>query len=746
MGNKKKKGKKSKGHKVKTDSKQQISSSEAGPRAESRPVKSGPKIKKVLISFSFLLVLVLTVIVIRGKILNKETSEISYDWNVLLITLDTTRADRLGCYGYQVGSTPNLDELAAAGVRFKKAYCQVPLTLPSHASILTGLNPYRHGVHNNGNYALRPEFITLAEILKEENFQTAAFVASFSVDSRFGLDQGFDVYDDVFEPRAAFKSPNAERKADEVYLSFAQWFEKNYRDRFLAWIHFFDPHYPYNPPIEYARKFPKELYDGEVAFMDYYVGRVIELLKIYGIYDRTMIIIVGDHGEAFGEKVEQGHGIFLYEMSVRVPLIILAPGLPAGLVVEPEVQLIDLVPTILDFLGLKSPQMFEGQSLRPVMAGKRFRQVDIYLETFYPKENYGWSELTGLVSGEWKYLQAPKPELYNLKDDPQENNNLFAIKEDKAQQLKIRLENLIKQGLGAVSSKRQMTAEEQERLRSLGYLQLAGNQKAGFLPDPKDKLEELEYYQKAYDFETKGNLEAAEEAFAQLLKIAPYLESSYINLARIQGNRKNYQAALETLQKGLEEIPSSDHLLSKLGQTYFLIDRKSEALEAMDKALLVNPNNYEALVVSAMIRESAGQPDEALKFIERALFIEPENEFLRLAKAENLVRCNRLKEASEIYDRLTIDFPTNDFYALNSAVVHNLLKEYDRSIEILEKLVVRQPSPKAYLNLAIAYLETRQLPEAVRALEFYLSDTRGEDPENIAEAKAQLARLKNLVK
>jgi tetratricopeptide (TPR) repeat protein len=478
--------------------------------------------------------------------------------------------------------------------------------------------------------------------------------------------------------------------------------------------------------------------------MDRYVGRVIELLKIYGIYDRTMIIIAGDHGEAFGEKVEQGHGIFLYEMSVRVPLIIVAPGLPAGLVIEPEVQLIDIAPTVLDFLGLKSSQMFDGQSLQPVLAGKKLRRADIYLETFFPRENYGWSELIGLICGEWKYLQAPRPELYNLKDDPEENNNLFSVKGDKARQLRTRLENLIKAAVGTASSKRQLTPEEQERLRSLGYIQLAGKEKAAVLSDPKDKLEELEHYQKAYDFETKGNLEAAEEAFAQLLKIAPHLESSYINLARIQGNRKNYQAALATLQQGLEEIPGSDLLLSKLGQTYLLMDRKPEALRAIDKALSINPGNYEALVISVMIYESAGKPDEALKFIERALLIEPENEFLRLARAENLARCNRWQEASEVYRGLTRDFPDNDFYALNAAVVHNLLKEYDQAIEILEKLVTRKPSPKAYLNLVIAYLETKHFPEAVRALELYLADTRGEDPENVARARDELDRLKSL--
>ncbi|MGQ9801526.1 MAG: sulfatase-like hydrolase/transferase [Candidatus Saccharicenans sp.] len=699
-----------------------------------------------LIAGALVLLMVGGFFIFKGKISPGPEPKGTSSWNVLLITLDTTRTDRLGCYGYQAGWTPSLDELASSGVRFQNAYCQVPLTLPSHASILTGLNPCRHGVHNNGNYALSPQSTTLAEILQEQGMKTAAFVASFSVDSRFGLDQGFETYDDSFEPGKAFKSYNAERPADRVYESFARWLEKNYSSRFFAWVHFFDPHFPYNPPPEFARRFRDEPYDGEIAFMDRYVGRVMELIKIYGCQDRTLVVIAGDHGEAFGEKVEQGHGLFLYEMSVRVPFIITGPGLPVGQVINQPVQLVDIMPTVLDLLGLQAPVDFDGQSLKPLLVGRKLKPADIYLESFFPRENYGWSELLGLISGDWKFIQSPNPELYNLKTDPGENNNLYTPDHRQAERLKERLEKIIREASGLGTTRREMTPAEQERLRSLGYLQVAAPGTSGALPDPKDRLEELRAYQEAGFLEIRGKLEAAERAYARLVEIAPALESSYLNLSRVQGLQQKHLEAAATLRRGLEVLPSSDRLLAKLAQTLLLAGKQQEAREASYRALAINPDNYDALVAALMISEEQGRIEEALALAERALKIEPENEMVRLSQAENLVRSGRQIEAAEIYARLLADFPGNDFYRLNLAVIYNLLGEFEKSLPLLEQVTRTKPSPKAYLNLALACLETRRLPEAARAFEAYLSDTTGEDPENVARARNRLAQLKAFIK
>ncbi|MDI6697520.1 MAG: sulfatase-like hydrolase/transferase [Candidatus Saccharicenans sp.] len=710
------------------------------------PGRKGARVRGLLVASALLVILAAVFLIFREKFVPGQALPETGHWNVLLITLDTTRADRLSCYGYQGGSTPNLDELAAAGTRFQNAYCQVPLTLPSHASILTGLNPCRHGVHNNGNYSLQPEFTTLAEILKERGFGTAAFVASFSVDSRFGLDQGFETYDDVFEPGRAFKTYDAERPADRVYEAFYRWLEKNYSSRFFAWVHFFDPHFPYNPPPEFARKFQADPYDGEIAFMDKYVGRVVELLKIYGCYDRTLIVIAGDHGEAFGEKVEQGHGLFLYEMSVRVPFIVVGPGLPSGQVINQPVRLIDLMPTVVDILGLKPTEQMDGQSLKPLLLGGKLKSADIYLESFFPRENYGWSELLGIISEDWKYIQAPLPELYNLKTDPGENNNLYSDGHRTAARLRSRLEKIITAASGLATARREMTPAERERLRSLGYLQVAGLQTSGALPDPKERLEELKAYQEAGLLELKGQLEAAEKAYLRLIEIAPGLESSYLNLSRVQGLQKNHLEAAATLKRGLDVLPGSDRLLAKLAQTLSLAGATVEAVETAGRALSINPSNYDALVVALMVSENQGKIDEALSYAERALLIEPENEMIRLSRAENLARSGRQKEAAEVYAGLAADFPENTFYNLNLAVIYNLLGEYEKSLPVLEKVIRLKPSPAAYLNLAVACLETDRLPEAARAFELYLADTSGEDPENVARARERLARLKSIIR
>ncbi|MCJ7643243.1 MAG: sulfatase-like hydrolase/transferase, partial [Candidatus Aminicenantes bacterium] len=342
-------------------------------------------------------------------------------YNILLITLDTTRADHLGCYGYKPAKTPNLDRLAQEGIRFARVYCPAPLTLPSHASIMTGLYPVTHGVRNNG-HDLPSGIRTLAEILKGRSYSTAAFVSSFSMDSRFGLDRGFDVYDDTFQSESPFKTQNAERRAKETFARFSRWLEINGKDKFFGWVHYYDPHLPYDPPSPSKEEFEKDPYDGEIAYMDRYVGAVLERLKELGILERTLVVIAGDHGEGLGDKVETGHGIFLYEETLRVPLILYNPAVfPRSQVIESQVRLVDVAPTILEIIGLKNEAAgMTGQSLVPWLRGKSRKDLDSLVETVYPRENFGWSELVGLVSGRWKYIQSPRSELYDVKNDPGE--------------------------------------------------------------------------------------------------------------------------------------------------------------------------------------------------------------------------------------------------------------------------------------------------------------------------------------
>ncbi len=668
--------------------------------------------------------------------------------NVLLITLDTTRADRLGCYGYEQARTPRLDELARGGVLFADAYCPVPMTLPSHASILTGLYPFNHGVHNNGTYALGPDPATLAEVLRGRGYETAAFTASFSVDSRFGLDRGFGVYDDTFDSDAPFKAPNSERRAEAVFAAFASWFERRSGDRFFAWVHFFDPHLPYDPPPPYRLEFADRPYDGEIAYMDHYVGEVIDLLKAQGALERTLIIAAGDHGEAFGEKGEYGHGIFLYQPTVRVPLIVWAGGrLPAGRVVESRARLVDIMPTVLDLLKAPAVEGIDGTSLVSRIRRPAAAPLEAYLESFYPRESHGWSELTGLVSGSWKYIQAPRPELYDLRSDAAETKDLAAAEPRKAAEMKGRLEAAIRAAAGAPSGKRTLTAEEQERLRALGYVQFTGAAGgATEYPDPKDKRDELALIQKAQQLEFADDFAGAERIYEELLSLSPHVADYYINLAQAQARLQKIDAVIETFKKGAAAVPGSDKLLSRLGHTYLFAGRPAKALETMRLILRENPEHFDALTVSAIVLDAAGSAEEARAYLERALAIEPENKFLREILGRSLATSGRAAEAVEVFSSLVRDHPADAQLHLHLGLAYGMTGDYPRAIENINRSLTLDPTASAYYNVAVAYRENGQLDEAIKALERFIAFPGNDDRDGIQSARAEIERLRTRLK
>jgi arylsulfatase A-like enzyme/Flp pilus assembly protein TadD len=668
--------------------------------------------------------------------------------NILLITLDTTRADRLGCYGYSRAKTPNLDRLAHTGVMFENVYCQVPLTLPSHCSILTGTYPTRHNVHNNGTYVLGPDNRTLAEVLKEKGFQTVAFVASFSVDSRFGIAQGFDVYDDNFQVGLPFKPLNSERKADQVAAVFSAWLEKREAQPFFAWVHFFDPHLPYQPPSPYKEEFADDPYDGEIAYMDFCLGQVIEKVREKNLLERTLVILAGDHGEAFGEKVETGHGLFLYDGTMRVPLIFYAESqLPQGKVVRARVRLIDIMATVLDMLGLQVPDQSQGTSLVPYIEGRKSSDLESYIETFYPRENYGWSELLGLVWGDWKFIRAPRPELYNLLSDPDESQNLYPSEGQIAADLNNRLESLVKEsgGLsGIAASKSRLTAEEEERLRSLGYTSFAGGAKSDY-PDPKDKLDLLRLIQRAEAYEFQGKYEEALPIYEQLLSLIPDAPSSYVNLALTQARLKRFEETIQTLQKGLTKIPRSEILLARLGHTYLVTGRIQDAFDTMARVLEINSENVDALTVLAGVLDTQGKRGEARAYYERAMALEPENKYLRVSYAFNLTSSGLVDQAIEVYKKLTQDYPDDALLFQYLGIAYGITGEYSKAIESLKQAIDINPTPTAYLNLAVAYERTGETSEAIRYLKLYLENPQGESQQSVRAAKAELARLEKSI-
>jgi len=668
--------------------------------------------------------------------------------NVLLVTLDTTRADRLGCYGYIGGKTPNLDALARGGVLFENVYAQVPLTLPSHCSIMTGTAPFSHGVHNNGGYVLAPGETTLAERLKAREFRTAAFVASFSLDSRFGLDQGFDLYDDSFQVGMPFKPLNSERRADAVAALFSAWLDGQAGEPFFGWVHLFDPHLPYRPPAPYDREFAGNPYDGEIAFMDEAIGVVVQKLRKKNLLGRTLVVLAGDHGEAFGEKVERGHGVFLYDGTLKVPLILYAPGrLPEGRVVPTRVRLTDIVPTVLDMVNLPVPAEVEGRSLVPLAGGKKGRDRDTVIETFYPRENYGWSELVGFVSGDWKYIRAPKPELYNLNADPAEIRNEAASARDVAAAMGRKLESLVRKGAGiAAGSSRALTAEEQERLRSLGYVNFSGGGPASAAPDPKDKLDVLRLAQIAEGHELEGRYAEARDAYARLLELGPESPASYVNLALSQARMQKFDDAIATLRLGAERIPGSAILHVRLGHTYLVTGRAEEAIASMDRVIALEPGNVDAYTAAASALDFLERKAEARSYLEKAIALEPENMFLRTSLALNLGSTGQVPEAIDIFKSLIQDFPQDQALRQHLGVAYGLLGRYADSVESFRQAIAIRPTPTAYLHLAAALKKAGDIPEAVRSLRLYLADPKGESPAAVRAAEADLRRLEAALK
>ena len=667
--------------------------------------------------------------------------------NIVLITLDTTRADHLGAYGYAQAKTPNLDSIARNGVRFANAYAQVPLTLPSHSSLLTGTYPLTHGVHNNGAYVLPPGAVTLADVLKGKGLKTAAFVASFSVDSRFGLDKGFDIYDDNFQEGTPFKAANAERKAEQVYEAFIPWFDKLKDEQFFCWIHLFDPHLPYSPPSPYREQFADRLYDGEVAYMDYIIGQVMRKLMDKKLLGKTLIVVAGDHGESFGEKGESGHGVFLYDNVLRVPLMLYAENhLPPQKVVDARVRLIDVLPTVLDLLNLPKPAAVQGRSLLPYIQRKEKADLDSYIETSYPKENFGWAPFVGLISGAWKYIRAPKEELYNLKSDPGEERNAFASAGRTAADLKKRLDELIREAVvPGVTAKQALTAEEIARLRSLGYVDYSDPTARGAAADPKDKIEELKMIQDAERFEFEGNFQAAAELQEKMLVLRPGAASSYIGLALARARMKDFDAAVAVLKRGIEKVPNSELLMTRLGYTYLVMGKLQDALVMMAKVIEINPRSIDGLTAISVLLDGSGRKDEARAYFEKALTVEPENRFLRTSYGQNLASAGRVEEAIGIFAKLTQDFPLDGQAWQLLGVTYALVRDYDKAIDSLKQVLYIKAVPQTYYYLGMAYKEKGDLAESVRYLERYLDDPKDEPPQRVQNARTGLEALRKAI-
>lgn len=696
--------------------------------------------KKGVILFSLTLLFVI-------KPYLSSSSGSKEDLNVLLITLDTTRADRLGFTGYSQAKTPNLDFLASSGICFLNAYTSVPLTLPAHCSLLTGTYPVYHQVRNNGFYYLSPELITLAEIFKEKGYTTAAFVSSFTVDSRFGLDQGFDYYDDNFQEGEILKNFRSERRAKETFDSFSSWLDQNFRRRFFVWLHFYDPHLPYDPPSPFKEEFARNPYDGEIAYVDFYLGQLLNKLKEKGIFKNTLIVVTADHGEALGERREIDHGLFLYDNTLKIPLIFFNEIiLPEKKKIASRVRIIDIAPTILDLLAFPIPKQMQGISLKPYFSNPIRKNLECYIETFYPYENFGWAPLEGLIFDEYKFIKAPQPELYNLEKDPEEATNLEPNNKERANKLnktlndyKIKISSTLKTKTKVLSS------EEQEKLRSLGYIAgaPAAFKETSFqaLPDPKDKIDDYLLYFQGNLHETRGDYETAVEYYQKVLKANPNTPWNYVNLGFVYMKMNQVAKAISLLEEARNRFPHSIVILSRLLSFYLRAERWGEALSCGQAILNLDPNYFDALFLMGSTLAKLSRWKEALQYYEKALTIEPENKVLRQRQAYTLMASGKYKEAEMAYLKLKADYPTDFSIDLDLAQLYEVMGKIEEATKILEQAVTSCPCADTYYAYAFHLDKIGRKKEAIIYLQKYLQAASENDIERRMKAQSLLERL-----
>ncbi|MFQ5789097.1 MAG: sulfatase-like hydrolase/transferase [Acidobacteriota bacterium] len=582
---------------------------------------------------------------------------------IILISIDTLRADHLGCYGYEKIQTPHIDRLAREGVLFENAATVTPLTLPAHSSIFTGRGPLHHGVIDNLGFQLDETEKTLAELLRDRGFATGGFVGSFVLDSRWGIAQGFDTYLDRFEaPRGritALLRAN-QRPGDEVLGPALEWIRSQGERPYFAFIHFFDPHTPYAPPEPYREQYGPDRfgrYDGEVAFVDSLVGRLIATLEEQGLYDDALIVLMGDHGESLGEHGEETHGFFIYDATIRVPLLIKAPGIQGAGRVSGQVRTIDVMPTVLDLLGLQPPASVEGASLRAQLQDPD-SDPDLlaYMESHYGRLHFGWAALRGLRSDRYKFIEAPHRELYDLRADPEETNNLSAQRQEVVAQLAGMINQLGREQLSSPWSRQAVDHETEQRLRALGYVTSSAgtsplvDEERNDLPDPKEKIGLFNRITEARIANQVGEVDRAVDLLSSVLNEDPDVMLAYVILGNIRLYRQAYGEAEAVFQAALSRNDRSVDGTYGLALAYKGLGRLEEAAFRFSRCIELDPSQVRAVYQLAEVRVAQGRPGEAERLLRKALQGQPDTS-LRLLLADVLLARENLEEALGVLRR-----------------------------------------------------------------------------------------------
>ena len=584
--------------------------------------------------------------------------------DVFLVTIDTLRADHVQCYGYARVKTPALNRLAADGFRFREAFTPSPLTNPSHVTIMTGLLPSHHGVTDFA-VPLDASHVTLATMLRNAGYHTAAFFGAAVLDSNTlapGLDHGFDYYDNFSrEPDTKSRYGRLERRGMEVVERAELWLSAHPHGPHFVWIHLYDPHDPYEPPAPYSEIYRSHLYDGEIAYADSALAKFLSYLNGHGWYRGALIVAVGDHGEALGEHGEETHGIFLYDTTIRVPLIIKPPAgrsVAKHGVIDAQVRTTDILPTVLDVIGMGVPGGLDGSSLKPAFTGDAIDSRLVFGESDYPLR-FGWAPLRSLRWQGFKLIEAPRPEFYKLVSDSHELNNVYEPWNATVQEFRSRMAEV---RVPTVGSRAGVSDSTRAELQALGYLGAEGKTNAPaplMLPDPKDKIREANLLHKALLASDNGDVSGARRELENVLAADPDSVIALRQLGEIENaDGENEKAA--THLKRARELSPHDPVVAKLqGEALARLGDLAAAREALESSIHMLPGQVDARRLLAEVDLKLGDTKSAVEQLESALMLEPANQSLQLELARAFLANRNFTEAAQQLEELAHDNPKN---------------------------------------------------------------------------------------
>lgn len=655
------------------------------------------------------------------------------DCNILFVTLDTTRADHLPAYGYTDVRTPALDALVSESSLFEDAVSQAPLTLPSHISMMTGRLTIAHGVYDNAGFTLDPKEVTLAEEFKAAGYTTAAFVSSFVLESRWQLNQGFDTYFDHFN---IMESRNVgprdiQRRAEDTERIVSKWLDANRENKFFLWVHFYDPHDPYDPPEPFKTEYAGHLYDGEIAYTDQALGRLLDKVHELGIKDRTVVIVAGDHGEGLGDHQEDTHGMFLYRSTLHVPLILHVPKGPRNRV-KGVVSLIDIAPTLLEIAGIPPDpnSRMQGVSLLPVVNGTERGGRSAYSESMYAELHYGWSPLESLTTDDYKYIKAPRSELYDRNQDPDEKDDLFRRKESIAKVMGDRLEDIRNRfEAGTPPAPEPVDSDTQEKLAALGYIgRIAVSTPESLKIDPKDKIQLARRVQLGFDSVSTGYYQRALNEVGPVMEEDPNMIEAYFVAGAAYIGLHQPDPAIDALAHALSFRPTDTQTLYNLGYAFELKGNLNEAEAWYRKVMAYEPNHLFAALSLGRIYRARDQPALSRQYFQIA--IQRYETALKTVEGPEAQSDLYVSLGGVYYDEGDLDGAQRSFLAAagltpsrkmlyyNLAQIYEARGEIVKAVESYQQVIRLDPASfRAFNNLGLIYKKIERFRDAALCFE-----------------------------